>query len=57
MIPLTDKEFESYSSQEHCFIYRNKIKQEDVYDKTIVNLEIIFIRQVNKKVLHIAYLI
>ena len=34
MIPLTDKEFQSNSCQEYCLIYRKKIKQEDVYDKT-----------------------
>ena len=38
MIPLTDKEFQSNSCQEYCLIYRKKIKQEDVYDKTYRNV-------------------
>ena len=34
MIPLTDKEMESNSCQDYWLIYRKKLKQEDVYDKT-----------------------
>ena len=57
MIPLTDKEMESNSCQDYWLIYRKKLKQEDVYDKTYRKVRDIFIRQVNTEVLHMAYVI
>ena len=57
MIPLTDKEMESNSCQDYWLIYRKKLKQGDVYDKTYRKVRDIFIRQVNTEVLHMAYVI
>ena len=33
MIPVTDKECESYASQEYCHISRKIVKEEDADDK------------------------
>ena len=47
MISLTEKELESYASQENCHICKEIFKEEELMMKNIVKLEISVIIQLN----------
>ena len=57
MIPLTNKELESYFSEKNSHLQKKGLKTNTLMIKNIVKLEITVIIQVNTEVLHITYVI
>ena len=52
-----NRELESYASQVHCHICKEKIKEGMLTIRIIVKLELIAITEVNTELLHIEYVI